>query len=115
MLLHRVGPQDMADKSEGVFARHAAAPGHCGRADEGPKVVILDEPTLGIDPEGVHEPFGLIKELSEKDRRTVLISSHQLYQAADLQSGRHIRERPAGGVWQHRLLREATRQRDIVR
>jgi ABC-2 type transport system ATP-binding protein len=43
-------------------------------------VVILDEPTLGIDPEGVQQLLGLIHELSAKDHRTVLISSHQLYQ-----------------------------------
>jgi ABC-2 type transport system ATP-binding protein len=45
-----------------------------------PKVVILDEPTLGIDPEGMHELLILIKELSVQDRRTVLISSHMLGQ-----------------------------------
>ena len=45
-----------------------------------PAVVILDEPTLGIDPQGVEELLQLIKELSVKDGRTVLISSHLLYQ-----------------------------------
>ena len=45
-----------------------------------PRVIILDEPTLGIDPEGVRELIALIRELSVKDGRTILISSHQLYQ-----------------------------------
>jgi ABC-2 type transport system ATP-binding protein len=45
-----------------------------------PKVVILDEPTLGIDPEGVRDLLDLIHELSVKDHLTVLISSHMLGQ-----------------------------------
>ena len=49
-----------------------------------PRVVILDEPTLGIDPEGMHELLGVIKELSVKDHRTVLISSHLLGQVQQI-------------------------------
>ena len=45
-----------------------------------PQVIIMDEPTLGIDPEGMRELLNLIRELSVKDGRTVLISSHQLQQ-----------------------------------
>ena len=45
-----------------------------------PKVVIMDEPTLGIDPEGMRELMTLIRSLAEDDKRTILISSHQLYQ-----------------------------------
>ena len=45
-----------------------------------PKVVIMDEPTLGIDPEGMRELMFLIRSLAEEDGRTILISSHQLYQ-----------------------------------
>ena len=45
-----------------------------------PQVIIMDEPTLGIDPEGMRELMALIRELAEKDGRTLLLSSHQLYQ-----------------------------------
>jgi len=45
-----------------------------------PRVIILDEPTVGIDPEGVRQLMEIIKDLSRKDGRTLLISSHQLYQ-----------------------------------
>lgn len=41
-----------------------------------PEVLILDEPTIGIDPEQVYEIRNLIKSLSEKS--TVIISSHIL-------------------------------------
>ena len=43
-------------------------------------IIIMDEPTLGIDPEGMRELLNIIRDLSVKDGRTVLISSHQLQQ-----------------------------------
>jgi len=45
-----------------------------------PEVIILDEPTLGIDPEGVREILQLIKRLNEEQQITVLLSSHHLHQ-----------------------------------
>lgn len=45
-----------------------------------PEVIILDEPTLGIDPSGVKDFLNLIKELSLKHGLTVLLSSHHLHQ-----------------------------------
>ncbi|WP_225321304.1 ABC transporter ATP-binding protein [Rhizosphaericola mali] len=45
-----------------------------------PEVVILDEPTLGIDPSGVQDFLRLIKQLNENRKLTVLLSSHYLYQ-----------------------------------
>lgn len=45
-----------------------------------PEVIILDEPTLGIDPAGVKAFLQLIKELSAKHGLTVLLSSHHLHQ-----------------------------------
>ena len=49
-----------------------------------PKIIIMDEPTLGIDPEGMRELLELISQLSKVDGRTVLISSHQLYQVQQI-------------------------------
>ena len=40
----------------------------------------MDEPTLGIDPEGMRELLDIMRRLSKEDGRTLLISSHQLYQ-----------------------------------
>ncbi|GAB2991626.1 hypothetical protein GCM10027284_05280 [Cyclobacterium sediminis] len=45
-----------------------------------PQVVILDEPTLGIDPSGVKEFLSLILRLSREKGLTVLLSSHHLHQ-----------------------------------
>src|SRR5699024_10280938 len=45
-----------------------------------PEVIILDEPTLGIDPEGVREFLKMIRQLNEEKNITVLLSSHHLHQ-----------------------------------
>ncbi|MDL5510381.1 ABC transporter ATP-binding protein [Arenibacter sp. M-2] len=45
-----------------------------------PEVIILDEPTLGLDPEGVKKFLQLIVRLSRKKGITVLFSSHHLHQ-----------------------------------
>ena len=45
-----------------------------------PEVIILDEPTLGIDPSGIKEFLALIRQLSRQQGLTVLLSSHHLHQ-----------------------------------
>jgi ABC-2 type transport system ATP-binding protein len=47
-----------------------------------PKIVILDEPTNGLDPIGIQEMRGLIRDLAVQDGRTVLLSSHLLSEVA---------------------------------
>lgn len=43
-----------------------------------PKIIILDEPTNGLDPAGIQEIRELIKSLPKKMGATVIISSHLL-------------------------------------
>lgn len=43
-----------------------------------PSILILDEPTNGLDPVGIHEIRTLIRSLPEKFDCTVLVSSHLL-------------------------------------
>lgn len=43
-----------------------------------PSILILDEPTNGLDPVGVHEIRTLIQSLPEKLNCTVIVSSHLL-------------------------------------
>jgi ABC-2 type transport system ATP-binding protein len=45
-----------------------------------PSVLILDEPTVNIDPEGVRELLLLVERLRSEHGVTVLLSSHLLYQ-----------------------------------
>ncbi len=43
-----------------------------------PKLIILDEPTNGLDPKGIIEMRTLIKDLNKKYGTTIFISSHLL-------------------------------------
>ena len=45
-----------------------------------PRVAILDEPTAGIDPEGINQLLDLIAEIAKERKMTVIMSSHQLHQ-----------------------------------
>ncbi|MDI3269701.1 MAG: ABC transporter ATP-binding protein [Bacillota bacterium] len=81
LLLQRVGLQEAALKPAGTYSRGMRQ--RLGLADtliKRPKIIILDEPTLGIDPEGVREFLALIRELSREEKLTVLLSSHHLHQ-----------------------------------
>src|SRR6266852_221941 len=48
-----------------------------------PELLILDEPTNGLDPQGVVEMRSLIKDIGQGDR-TVLLSSHLLGEAEQI-------------------------------
>lgn len=43
-----------------------------------PQLVILDEPTNGLDPQGIADVRNLILQLSKEKNKTLLISSHLL-------------------------------------
>jgi len=43
-----------------------------------PELVILDEPTNGLDPQGIADIRHLIKDLAQKEGKTILVSSHLL-------------------------------------
>lgn len=80
-LLERVGMGEYADQKAGTYSRGMKQ--RLGIADvlmKDPQIIIMDEPTLGIDPEGMRDLLKLMRELSKEDGRTLLISSHQLYQ-----------------------------------
>ncbi len=79
-LLELVGIKDAADLPVGKFSRGMRQ--RLGIADvliKKPKVVFLDEPTAGLDPEGINQLLDLIAGLPQKGT-TVVLSSHQLQQ-----------------------------------
>jgi ABC-type multidrug transport system ATPase subunit len=43
-----------------------------------PELIILDEPTAGLDPQGMKEVRGLIKKLASEKEMTIFLSSHLL-------------------------------------
>jgi ABC-2 type transport system ATP-binding protein len=80
-LMELVGLSKAMDKKAGAYSRGMKQ--RLGLAEvliKQPEVIILDEPTLGIDPAGVKEFLSLIKQLSKQQNITVLLSSHHLNQ-----------------------------------
>lgn len=64
-----------------------------------PALLILDEPTNGLDPQGIADIRKLILELSNQQNKTILLSSHLLYEVEQMAShmlimhkGRKIKE-----------------------
>lgn len=49
-----------------------------------PELIILDEPTNGLDPQGIQETRQLIRRLRDELRLTVLLSSHLLTEIEQL-------------------------------
>ncbi len=49
-----------------------------------PKVAFLDEPTSGIDPEGIKQLLALIARIAKEQGVTIVISSHQLSQVQQI-------------------------------
>jgi ABC-2 type transport system ATP-binding protein len=80
-LLGLVGLGDAADQAAGEYSRGMKQ--RLGVADalvKSPSVLILDEPTTAIDPEGVIEMLALIQRLAKEEGVTVLLASHLLHQ-----------------------------------
>jgi ABC-2 type transport system ATP-binding protein len=48
-----------------------------------PRVIVLDEPANGLDPEGIRWLRGLLRHLADQGR-TVLVSSHQLNEVQEI-------------------------------
>ncbi len=49
-----------------------------------PKVLFLDEPTLGLDPQTRESIWAYIQELNKKENITVLMSTHYMEEADEL-------------------------------
>jgi ABC-2 type transport system ATP-binding protein len=80
-LLAQVGLTDVAEQKVDTFSRGMRQ--RLGVADallKDPSVLILDEPTSSLDPEGVAELLALIERIALERRIAVLLSSHLLDQ-----------------------------------
>lgn len=49
-----------------------------------PDIYVLDEPTSNLDPIGTSMIFNLIKDLAEKEKKTIIIVEHKLAQLVDI-------------------------------
>ena len=84
-LLDRVGLSGATDDPVGTYSRGMRQ--RLGIADalvKEPEVIILDEPTIAIDPAGVIEILDLIRSLVDEHGVAVLVSSHLLHQVQSI-------------------------------
>ncbi|TFU15903.1 ABC transporter ATP-binding protein [Thermus tengchongensis] len=83
-VLRRMGLWEVRDRRVSAFSRGMRQ--RLGLAEvllKRPKVAILDEPTLGLDPEAAREFLELIKGL-KAEGITILLSSHLLHQVQEV-------------------------------
>jgi ABC-2 type transport system ATP-binding protein len=95
-LRHLPQPEDMIDEALEMVGMLERADGYIANLSKGmrqriglaqallhkPEVLILDEPTIGLDPAQVVEVRGIIREIGKQ--RTVLLSTHILSEAQQL-------------------------------
>lgn len=80
-LLDLVGLSNVANNKTGTYSRGMKQRlGIAQALIKRPQILILDEPTLGLDPRGVEELLNLVQQLNQQYGMTVIISSHQLDQ-----------------------------------
>jgi ABC-2 type transport system ATP-binding protein len=80
-VLRIVGLDDQRDKKVAAYSRGMKQ--RLGIAEvllKGPKLLFLDEPTLGLDPDGALRLIELVQSLNRDQKITVLLSSHNLQQ-----------------------------------
>ncbi|MEY2758592.1 MAG: hypothetical protein RIR33_2370 [Pseudomonadota bacterium] len=78
-VLERVGLADASSRKARTFSmgmRQRLALGAALLAR--PELLILDEPTNGLDPAGIQDMRTLVRDLVEKDGVTIILSSHLL-------------------------------------
>ena len=77
----------------------------------GPEVLILDEPTRGIDVGAKYEIYGIINQLAEEGKAVIVISSEmpELLGITDriyvMNEGRFVAEMPAKQATQEKIMR----------
>src|SRR5215472_7253250 len=78
-----------------------------------PKVILLDEPSLGLAPLLVEEIFGIVRRLREEQRLTVLLVEQNAALALDIadhgyvmENGRIVLEGPAEALRQNSDIKE---------
>jgi ABC-2 type transport system ATP-binding protein len=80
-LLKLVGLFEEAKKKVGTYSKGMRQ--RLGIAEvlvKEPKLIFLDEPTIGLDPDGTNRMLDLIQSLSREKGMTIFLSSHLLDQ-----------------------------------
>jgi ABC-2 type transport system ATP-binding protein len=80
-VLRQVGLLEEAKKKVGTYSKGMRQ--RLGIAEvlvKEPKLIFLDEPTIGLDPDGTNRMLDLITSLSREKKMTIFFSSHLLDQ-----------------------------------
>jgi len=83
--LATVGLSEDGDRAVGGYSRGMRQ--RLGVAEllmKRPEAMILDEPTMGLDPKGITEILNLIRSLAKDRGITVLLCSHMLHQVQEV-------------------------------
>lgn len=77
-----------------------------------PQLLILDEPTDGLDPQGIHDLRQFLRQLHDRTGMTILFSSHQLHEVEQLCS--HIAVLDRGRLMFHGSLADARLDQRLI-
>lgn len=79
------GITDYLDRRSGGYSRGMKQRlGLAGSMISDPEILILDEPTFGLDPRGMKEMRDVIREFASREDRLVLMSTHLVSEAKEL-------------------------------
>ncbi|NOX60850.1 MAG: ABC transporter ATP-binding protein [Chloroflexi bacterium] len=70
----------MQEMSRGMQQKVAIARALLSR----PRLLLLDEPTTGLDPRSKREVQAVVRELREEDNATILLTTHDMVEAEEL-------------------------------
>ena len=80
-MLELVGLRDRADERVAGYSRGMKQRLHIARTLlHDPKVLFLDEPTMGLDPVGARDLREIIKRL-QSEQKTILLTTHYMFEA----------------------------------
>jgi len=84
-LLDLVGLADRAHERVEGYSKGMKQRLHLARGlINDPEVLLLDEPTLGLDPAAARTIRELIREICRRDGKTIVLTTHYLYEADEL-------------------------------
>jgi ABC-2 type transport system ATP-binding protein len=84
-VLSLVGLTDRADDKVENYSKGMKQRLHIARGLlTDPEILLLDEPTIGLDPHAARTLRDLVRELVDKHGRTVVLTTHYMYEADEL-------------------------------
>jgi len=83
-LLEAVGLAERADEKVEKYSRGMKQRLHIAKAlVHDPELLVLDEPTIGLDPGGARDIRNMIREM-QKQGKTILLTTHYMFEAEEL-------------------------------